>query len=285
LPETPFPQRPSSQWPYVIGSPGGWPKTAGHGPLGLNDPTTTQVLGQAFLSRDAAFHPQRNPRFDDRLNYSGSFANEFDNWHRQPTQAAFASTARSERFKALLAGAIPVSDTESINYYYEQYCAQDALGACVAPEQAVQRPWIEQILYERLAFMVFAVNIASCPIPPATVSLDTKPEWDAYFACFVNTTDTANTQTNQLLEVARNLGNNPRYAWLNSYGNQGTLNPPLWSEFYLDAWARAKGPERVPSFGFSMEVERITNGGTPKATLKLRRSRGVSATTTPQDPG
>ncbi|HEX5704654.1 MAG TPA: hypothetical protein VFX97_15740 [Pyrinomonadaceae bacterium] len=273
-PETPFPERPSSLWPYVKGSPGGWPKTAGHGPLGLSDPTTTTVLGQPFLARDAAFHPQANARFDDRGNYPGSFATEFNNWHRQPTHAAFASTVRSERFKSLLAGTVPVSETESIDYYYEQYCPQNASGSCVAPDQAVQRPWIEQILYERLAFMSFLINIGSCPRPPnpQVFTIETKPAWDAMYACFVNAADGAHTRTNQLLEVARNLGHNPRYAWLNSFGNQGTLSPGLWTEFYLDAWARAKGPEPVPSFGFSMEVERITKAGTPEATLKLRRS-------------
>jgi hypothetical protein len=52
----------------------------------------------------------------------------------------------------------------------------------------------------------------------------------------------------QLVWVARGLDNNPAYAMLNAYGDQGT---PV---------------------GLTMEVERITSGGTPTATLTLRRS-------------
>jgi hypothetical protein len=273
IPETPFPERPPYLWPYVIGAPGGWPKTIADGPMGLNDPTTTSVVGQPFLARDAAFHPNRNTRFDDRVDYRGSFVNEFTNWHGSATQAAFASSVPSERLKMIPAEPIPVSESESIQTYFLEYCSQDTSGACVAPAQAVQRSWVEQIVHERLAYMVYLVTIGSCPPrPPFVFTTETKPDWDAYFACRVNAADSSNQQTNQLLDAARNLGSKPQYSWLNSYGNQGTLNPALWTEFYLDAWARAKGPEQLPSFGFSMEVERITNGGPPKATLKLRRS-------------
>jgi hypothetical protein len=271
-PQTPFPNRPSRLWPYVLGAPGGWPKSAGHGFLGLNDPTTTTVLGQPFLGRDAAFHPQRQAIYDDRKDYRGAFVEEFVNWHLQPTRAAFSSTRRAERLTLVPTHAVPVGQGQSIQMYELQYCAQNAAGACVPPAHAVQRPYIEQTMYERLVLMVHAVAQWQCPSPPAEVSAATKPVWDASSACLGAITELAHTFTLDLLQTARNLGNNPNYASLNAFGTQGTLSPELWALSYVDFWSRPKAPPAVPSFGLTVEVEHITRGDTPVATLSIRRA-------------
>ena len=77
--------------------------------------------------------------------------------------------------------------------------------------------------------------------------------------------------TTELVQVATKLGDNPNYSVLNAFGNQGTLSPGLWKESYLDLWSRAKAPAQLPSYGLSVEVERITSGETPVASLKIRR--------------
>ena len=104
----------------------------------LNDPTTTRVVGQPYLGSDAAFHPDRNSMFDDQTDYLTSFVNEFVNWHAPTTQAAFACASRSERIKMIPTTSDPVSDTESIQHYSLQYCAQDASGVCASPGQAAK---------------------------------------------------------------------------------------------------------------------------------------------------
>ena len=274
-PETPFPDRPAYLWPQVLGAPGGWPKSMAHGQLGTSDPTTTLVLGQPFLAHDAAFHPDRNRVFDDQTDYIGNFFNEFVAWHEPKTAAALGSLEPSERLTLAPFDAVPVSETESIQRYTLAYCPQNSAGVCVASEQSTTRPWVEQLVYQRLAPMLYRLTSGSCPARPAEVfTLETKPAWDAYYACLPSAIDNAHQQANQLLEVARNLGNNPKYSSLNVYGNQGMLSPAVWAEGYLYNWARAKSPAPLPSFGFSMEVERIITNGTPKATLRLRRSAG-----------
>jgi hypothetical protein len=271
MPTTPFPSRPPFLWPYVLGAPGGWPKSMRHGVLGLNDPTTVRALGQPFLARDAAFHPDRNPVFDDSVNYRGAFFSEFGNWHAPTTAAAFGSSADSERISLVLEQTVAVSPTASIQKYIVGFCHQDAAGACVNPGQGVKRPWIEQVIYQRIAPLVWVVLVGQCPPVPVATTAASKPAWDAYNSCLGSVVTNAHAIANQLVDASRNLGNNPNYAGLNAYGSKGTLNPTLWSTFFLDAWARAKAPAPLPSFGLSMEVERITGGDTPVATLKLRR--------------
>jgi hypothetical protein len=126
-------------------------------------------------------------------------------------------------------------------------------------------------VYQRLAAMVWVVLIEQCPIPPQATTLATKPVWDAFNTCAGPVVQHAHTITNQLLDAARNVGNNPFYSGVNAYGDEGTLSPGLWSAYFLGAWGRAKAPAPLPSFGFSMEVEHITSGHTPVATLTLRR--------------
>ena len=151
-----------------------------HGLLGLNDPTTVRALGQPFLARDAAFHPDRNPVFDDRIDYRGAFSNEFFNWHAPTTEAAFGSAATSERVTLVPAPAVPISPTDSIPKYVLNYCPQNAAGACVVPGLAVKRPWVEQVMYQRLDPLVFALILGSCPAEPVGHTTATKPLWAAY---------------------------------------------------------------------------------------------------------
>jgi hypothetical protein len=271
MPETPFPERPAILWPYILGSPGGWPKTAWHGELGLQDPTTVRVLGQPYLARDAAFHPDRNPTFDDSVDYRGAFANEFYGWHAPTTSSAFGSATPSERTLMLPTTTVPVSPTESIQLYAAKYCFQDATGQCVPREQAVTRPWIEQILYQRLAPMVYFTILAGCPAVPPEMTVAAKPAWEQFFACRTVAADQTHWLTNFLLDAAANLGNNPTYAALNAYGDRGTLSPDLWALFYLQAWTLAKAPASLPSHGLSVDVTRITGGQTPTAHLTVRR--------------
>jgi hypothetical protein len=272
VPETPLPGRPHNLWAYVLGAPGGWPKSIKHGLLGLNDPTTVRVLGQPFLARDAAFHPDRNARFDDRLDYRGFFREEFSNWHAGSTEAAFGSRARSDRLVLVPDAAVPISPTDSIPKYALTYCPQSASGICVGPSQAVERPWLEQVMYQRLEPLVLYLILGSCPAEPVGHTSATKPLWAAYYACLANVVENTHQFTTELVRVATRLGDNPNYAGLNAFGSQGTLSPVLWKEFYLDVWARAKAPAPLPSVGLSVDVERIAPGRTPVATLTIRRA-------------
>jgi hypothetical protein len=269
-PSTPFPNRDIFLWPYVLGAPGGWPKSVRHGMLGENDPTTVRVLGQPFLARDAAFHPDRNPVFDDSVDYRGLFTNEFYGWHAPKAASAFGSPSPSRRIRLVPVDAVPIGGGGSIQRYEPQYCHSDSAGLCVAPEQAASRPWIEQIMYQRLAPMVFLTVLGTCPGEPVGFTAATKPAWDEYFVCFSSVVSDTHLITEMMLEAARNLGQTG-YPGLNAFGDKGTLSPGLWAAAFLDYWSRAKAPAALPSFGFSMEVERITGGATPVATLTLRR--------------
>jgi hypothetical protein len=272
-PLVPFLDRAVEDQPFVLGSAGGWPKSLSHGVLGSNDLDTVPALGQPFLQRDAAFHPDGNPIFDDGVDYRGRFAEEFVAHHAQSTLDSLASEVPAERVALIPTSLVPVSDSESIQNYRARYCPQDETGACVDPRDASTRPWIEQILYERFAGILAVLLLPNCPLPPEEQTLETKPAWDVYYACFATLVATANAQTEFLLEVARDLGQNPAYAFLNVYGPDGGLNPGYWTDVYLQLWILAKGPVPLPSYGFSMEVESVRGRRTPKATLKLRRSK------------
>jgi len=278
---TPFPSRPPARWPYVIGAAGGWPKSVRHGVLGENDPTTTVMLGQPFLARDAAFHPDRNPIFSDAADYQGAFYTEFARWHEQKTQAAFATPTEWERVTVTTR---PV--TATIDEVTRQYCFMSANGVCGPRASAVTRPWVEQLVYERLQPIVAAAVVGSCPFRPIDQSPAARPLWDAYNTCVAGAIETTHQFTTQLVERARHLGDNPNYAVLNAWGDQGTLNPRLWTDSYLYYWSVAKAPAALPAFGVSVEVEHITRGATPTATLRLRRSgeagRHSGVTSTPQ---
>jgi hypothetical protein len=75
---------------------------------------------------------------------------------------------------------------------------------------------------------------------------------------------------NLMLDAGRDLGQGG-YPGFNAYGDKGVLSPGLWSAAFLDYWTRAKAPAALPSFGLSVEVERITRGATPIATISIRR--------------
>jgi hypothetical protein len=269
--QTPFPNRPSRLWPFTLGAPGGWPISIGHGPLGKNDATTTTVLGQPFLARDAAFHPDRNSRFDDRLDYRSPFFSEFAAWHRRSATEAFGSMTPSERFFLRPTTAVPVGNGQVIQRHRVEYCHQNAAGACVDEAQVVKRPFVDQVIYERLATMVLGLTIGGC-VQPVEESLATKPAWDAFYACMDIATQQAHAAANDLLDIARNVGNNPAYAFLNAFGDKGMLSPGLWAEAYTDFWSRAKMPPLLPAAGVVVDVERITKGDTPVATVTIKRA-------------
>jgi hypothetical protein len=272
IPQTPFPERPFSMWPFVLGAPGGWPKSMRHGLLDLDDPTTVRVLGQPFLSRDAAFHPERTAVFDDTIDYRDRFLNEFLNWHAPTTQAAFGSTTESERVTLVQTEAVEVAPNVSIQKYAMNFCYQNPGGACVpGASEAVQRPWLEQIVYQRLVYSIYLLAAGGCPPDPDTFSLETKPLWEAVYACVGDAIEVTHQVSTQLVTVARELSNNPAYAGLNAWGDQGTLSPALWAEYYLDAWSRAKAPAPLPAAGVTLEVEQIRRGSTPVATVVVRR--------------
>jgi hypothetical protein len=270
-PTTPFPDRPSMLWPHILGAPGGWPKSVQHGILGLGDPTTVRALGQPFLTRDAAFHPDRNPTFDDRVDYRAAFAHEFAGWHAPTTPAAFGSPAPARRVRTVATEVVPVGAAGSIQKYEVQYCDRNVAGMCVPAGQAASRPWIEQMMYQRIIPLVTFTVLGGCPSEPVGYTPATKPAWDAYYTCLGAATDDSHLITEMMVDAARNLGQTG-YPGLNAYGNQGTLSPGLWSAAYLDFWTRAKAPARLPSFGLSVRVDRITSGRAPVATLTVARN-------------
>jgi hypothetical protein len=271
LAHTPFPDRPSMLWPFVLGAGGGWPISIGHGPLGRNSPATTTVLGQPFLARDAAFHPDRNPRFDDRVDYRGPFVSEFAAWHRQSAVDAFGSPTASERLSYPATTAVPVGNGQSIQRHRFEYCFQNAAGACVPEAQAVRRPFVDQLMYERVSTLGLGLTIGGC-VRPVEESLATKPAWDTFYACAAVAVDQANALAEELLAVARNVGNNPAYAFFNTFGDKGMLSPAFWAEAYTELWSRPKRPPLLPAAGVVVDVERITKGDTPVATLTIRRA-------------
>ncbi len=270
-PEMPFPERPASEQPYMLGAPGGWPKSVSHGLLGTDDITTTTHLGQPYLLHDAAFHPRRNPTFDDRVPYRDLFATEMIEHHAQSAFDALASPIAVEKLQALPTSQEYVSRTEFVQHHRLWYCHHDATGACAAEEDAAQRPWIEQILFERFSTLLWAELVqVACPPEPTEVTLATKPDWDAFYACFQALVPVVNDQTELLLETARGLGANPTYAFLAQFGPDGLLNPSFWGGVQLGHWLDAKGPVEQPTYGLSVEVKRIRPGRVPRADLELR---------------
>jgi hypothetical protein len=271
-PSTPFPDRPIHLWPHVLGAPGGWPKSVAHGLLGLNDPTTVRALGQPYLGHDAAFHPERTPVFDDSTNYRGAFVQDFVNWHAPTTQSAFGSASPARRITMVPAEAVPIGAGGTIQKYEVRYCESNAADLCVPAGQAASRPWIDQMMYQRLAPLVYFTIIAFCPPEPTEFTAATKPAWESFYACLGPATEDTHLITVMLLDAARTLGQNG-YPGLNPFGDKGTLSPGLWAAAYLDFWTRAKAPVALPSFGFSMEVEEISHDATRQATLRLRRAQ------------
>lgn len=266
-PWTPFPDRPVRLWPFIVGPTGGWPKSMRHGLLGDRDPTTTSVLGQPFLARDAAFHPDRNAVFDDEVDYRGLFAGEFANAHAQATAAAFGGLVPAERRYS-----VPRALTDVISTFDVFFCYETPAGTCGPRETAMQRPWVEEVIYHRMRRAVFASVSAGCPPEPANTTPAALPLWEAHHACFQWAFDTSHTLGTELLNRARNLGNNPAYAFLNAWGTNGIVSPELWTAQYLQYWSLAKGPAALPSYGLSVTVESISRHGTPVANVRVRQS-------------
>ncbi len=265
-PWTPFPERPVLQWPFVLGPAGGWPKSVRHGALGDQDPTTTTILGQPFLARDAAFHPDRNPVFDDAVDYRGLFATEFVAAHAGPTHAAFAGLVPAERVTHVPRSIGGISTFDRI------FCYQTPAGGCGPEAQAMMRPWIEEVIYQRMRRTVFAAVFQGCPAEPADVSPASAPQWVAFNACLTWAIDTSHTLGTELLTRARNLGAHPTYAFLNAWGPNGIVNPELWTQYYLYYWNKAKAPAALPQHGVTVTVEQISRHGTPVATVRVRQA-------------
>jgi hypothetical protein len=72
-----------------------------------------------------------------------------------------------------------------------------------------------------------------------------------------------------LLDIARDLGENPNYAFLNTYGPDGLLNPAFWGGVELGHWLDAKAPVAQPNYGFRMEVKSIDERAISRARLQL----------------
>jgi hypothetical protein len=89
-------------------------------------------------------------------------------------------------------------------------------------------------------------------------------------ACYNALPALVDARASYLLELARHLGANPNYSFLNSYAPEGGLDPSWWAANFLHHWLDAEWPAPLPSHGSSVEVQGVRGGVTPVATVVLR---------------